>query len=243
MPVRVEGAAKSIGDETLFSAFDLTVMRGEKVVIVSRNSVATSALLETLAGELEPDAGDIEWSDTVTKSFLPKDSAELFDAEINLIDWLRQYSEEKDENFVRGFLGRMLFTGEETQKYVTVLSGGEKIRCMISRLMLEAPDCMILDGPTNHLDLESITSLNKALIHYPGTLIFSSHDQEFTRSIADRVIEIAPDGEVIDHQVDYNEFLRRKTEAFEASLPGFEPEEPDEPFEPVDDEELVESWA
>ena len=130
---------------------------------------------------------------------------------------MRQYSEDQDEHFVRSFLGRMLFTGEETKKSVTVLSGGEKVRCMISRLMLEDPHCMVLDGPTNHLDLESITSLNKALIKHGGTLIFGSHDQEFTRSIADRVIEITPD-EVIDHQVSYDEFLKDRIRASEALL-------------------------
>jgi len=232
--VRVENISHSVDGESLFKNFNLTVMRGEKIVIVSRNSVATTAMLEIIAGEIEPEAGEVQWGETVRRSFLPKDSTALFSDEINLIDWLRQYSEEKDESFIRGFLGRMLFTGEDTQKNVTVLSGGEKIRCMISRLMLEDPHCMILDGPTNHLDLESITSLNKALINNEdGTIIFSSHDQEFTRSIADRVIEITPEG-VIDHQIDYDEFLRRRTEAFEKSLRADDPVEVEEP-------ELVES--
>jgi ATPase subunit of ABC transporter with duplicated ATPase domains len=226
--VRLEGVSHSIAGEPLFKDFSLTVPRGEKIVIVSRNSVAVSTLLEIIAGEIEPDEGTVEWGVTVGRSFLPKDAGHLFDREIDLIDWLRQYSEEQDENFVRGFLGRMLFTGEETRKNVNVLSGGEKVRCMISRLMLEDPHCMVLDGPTNHLDLESITSLNKALIRHDGTLIFSSHDQEFTRSIAGRVLEITDEG-VIDHQFSYDEFLRRRTEAFERSLAGPEAEESDEP--------------
>jgi len=215
--VRLDRISHSIAGESLVKNFSLTVVRGEKIVIVSRNSLAISTLLEIIAGKVAPDEGTAEWGSTVRRSFLPKDTSALFDKEINLIDWLRQYSEEQDENFVRGFLGRMLFSGEETKKNVTVLSGGEKVRCMISRMMLEDPHCMVLDGPTNHLDLEAITSLNKALIKHGGTLIFGSHDQEFTRSIADRVIEITPD-EVIDHQVSYDEFLRRRTEAFEQSL-------------------------
>jgi ATPase subunit of ABC transporter with duplicated ATPase domains len=233
--VRLEGISHSVAGQPLFRNFKLTVPRGEKIAIVSRNSLATSTLLEIIGGEIEPDEGTVEWGSTVRRSFLPKEANGLFSNEINLIDWLRQYSEEQDENFVRGFLGRMLFTGDETKKNVNVLSGGEKVRCMISRMMLEDPHCMVLDGPTNHLDLESITSLNKALVKHGGTLIFGSHDQEFTRSIADRVLEITPD-EVIDHQVSYDEFLRRRTEAFERSL--VEPDAPD-PIEP----ELLESDA
>jgi ATPase subunit of ABC transporter with duplicated ATPase domains len=224
--VRLEGITHSVAGETLFRDLDLTVVRGEKIVVVSRNSVATSALLEIIAGAVEPDDGTTSWGSTVRRSFLPKEATGLFEREINLIDWLRQYSENQDQNFVRGFLGRMLFTGEETEKNVDVLSGGEKVRCMIARLMLEDPHCMVLDGPTNHLDLESITSLNKALIKHDGTLIFSSHDQEFTRSIADRVIEITPDA-VIDHQFSYDEFLRRRTEAFERSLASTDESESD----------------
>jgi ATPase subunit of ABC transporter with duplicated ATPase domains len=225
--VRLNGISHSIAGIPWIKNFSLTVVRGEKIVIISRNSLAVSTLLEIIAGEIEPDEGTAEWGSTVRRSFLPKDAGELFDKEIDLIDWLRQYSEDQDEHFVRGFLGRMLFSGEETKKSVTVLSGGEKVRCMISRLMLEDPHCMVLDGPTNHLDLESITSLNKALIKHGGTLIFGSHDQEFTRSIADRVIEITPD-EVIDHQINYSEFLRRRTAAFERSLVKPEAPEPTE---------------
>ena len=214
--VRLEDISHSVAGEPLLRDFNLTVARGEKIAVVSRNSVATSTLLEIIAGEIVPDEGRTQWGSTVRRAFLPKDAGSAFSAEINLIDWLRQYSEEQDENFVRGFLGRMLFTGDETKKPVTVLSGGEKVRCMIARLMLEDPHCMVLDGPTNHLDLESITALNTALIKHSGTLIFSSHDQEFTRSIAGRVLEITPDG-VIDHQVSYDEFLRRREERFERS--------------------------
>jgi ATPase subunit of ABC transporter with duplicated ATPase domains len=209
--VRLEGVSKSIAGERLFADVTLTITRGERVVIVSRNSQESSALLEVIAGAQEPDSGKVEWAGSVVKSFLPKDNGALFEVDLDLIDWLRQYSDDKDENFVRSFLGRMLFTGEESKKKASVLSGGEKVRCMIARLMLDEPQCMVLDGPTNHLDLESITSLNNALIKYSGTLIFSSHDVEFIQSLADRVIEITPEG-VIDHQFDYEEFLRRRTE-------------------------------
>ncbi|MCP3977959.1 MAG: ATP-binding cassette domain-containing protein [bacterium] len=241
--VRLENITHSIAGETLLRDFSLTVARGEKIVIVSRNSVATSTLLEIMAGAVEPDEGSVEWGQTVRKSFLPKDASELFSQETNLIDWLREYSVEKDENFVRGFLGRMLFTGDETKKPVNVLSGGEKVRCMISRMMLEDPHCMVLDGPTNHLDLETITSLNKALVRHDGTLIFSSHDQEFARSIAGRVLEITPTGAVVDHHVDYDEFLRRRAAALDASTAdsdesdGSDESDDADPFE----NELIES--
>ena len=145
------------------------------------------------------------------RSFLPKDYNHLFDVDLSIIDWLRQYSQEQDEGFIRQFLGRMLFTGEESRKSVSVLSGGEKVRCMIARLMLEDPQCMVLDGPTNHLDLESITSLNNALVKRSGTLIFGSHDVELIESLADRVIEITDD-DVVDHQCKYTELLRSRTE-------------------------------
>jgi ATPase subunit of ABC transporter with duplicated ATPase domains len=209
--VRLDGVSKSIAGERLFADVSLTITRGERVVIVSKNSLESSALLEVIAGAQEPDSGTVEWAGSVVRSFVPKDNAALFDVDLDLINWLRQYSDDKDENFVRSFLGRMLFTGEESKKKASVLSGGEKVRCMIARLMLDEPQCMVLDGPTNHLDLESITSLNNALIKFSGTLIFSSHDVEFIQSLADRVIEITPDG-VIDHQFDYEEFLRRRTD-------------------------------
>jgi len=237
--VRLENVTHSVAGEQLCRDFNLTVARGEKIAIVSRNSLMTSTMLELIAARITPDEGSVAWGSTVARSFLPKDNSNLFEQEINLIDWLRQYSEDQDEGFVRGFLGRMLFTGEETKKNVTVLSGGEKVRCMISRMMLEDAHCMVLDGPTNHLDLESITSLNKALIKYEGTLIFGSHDQEFTRSIADRVLEITPE-KVIDHQVSYDEFLRRRTAAFERALRGEDPDEDADAAE-ASDSDLIET--
>ena len=210
--LRLEGISKSVGGETMFENLSLTVPKGERVVVISRNSLASSTLLDVLAGAQEPDAGNVVWGASVKRSFLPKDYNHLFDGiQLNLIDWLRQFSEDRDEGFIRQFLGRMLFTGEETLKPVHVLSGGEKVRCMIARLMLEDAQCTILDGPTNHLDLESITSLNNALVKREGTLIFGSHDVELIQSLADRVLEITDDG-VVDHPYGYTEYMRRHTE-------------------------------
>ena len=209
--LRLEGVSKSVAGQPMFKDLDLTITRGERVVVVSRNSVATSTLLEVIAGSTRPDTGSVTWGASVQRSFLPKDYNQLFDVDLSVIDWLRQYSENRDEGFIRQFLGRMLFTGDESKKPVRVLSGGEKVRCMIARLMLEDPQCMILDGPTNHLDLESITALNNALVKRDGTLIFGSHDVELIESLADRVIEITEDG-VVDHSYGYGEFLRRHAE-------------------------------
>jgi len=206
----LEGVSKSLGDQCLFKDVNLTITRDERVVVVSRNSVASSTLLEVIAGTQQPDGGSVDWAASVRRSFLPKDYNHLFEADLSIIDWLRQYSEDQDEGFIRQFLGRMLFTGEESRKSVTVLSGGEKVRCMLARLMLEDAQCLILDGPTNHLDLESIISLNNALVKRKGTLIFASHDVELITSLADRVIEITED-RVIDHQFGYEEYLRRHT--------------------------------
>ncbi len=209
--LEIEGLAASAGGEKVFEDFRLTVTPGERIAVVSQNSLATTALLEILGGDKEPDAGTVRWGSTVKHAYLPKDHGHLFEVDLNLIDWLRQYSHDKEEGFVRGFLGRMLFTGEETLKKANVLSGGEKVRCMIARMMLREPQCMVLDGPTNHLDLESITSLNNALMKYPGTLIFASHDVEFVESLADRVLEIK-DGKVYDHHVGYKDYLQRHVE-------------------------------
>jgi len=206
----LKDVSKSVNGQRLFTDVNLSIPKGESVVVVSRNSVATSTFLEVVAGALEPDTGNVRWSDSVKYSFMPKDYSHLFETDLSVINWLRQFSKDPDENFIRKFLGRMLFTGEESLKSVTVLSGGERVRCMIARLMLEDAQCLILDGPTNHLDLESITSLNTALGKRQGGLIFGSHDVELIESLSDRVIEIT-DEVVIDHQFGYAEFLRRRT--------------------------------
>jgi ATPase subunit of ABC transporter with duplicated ATPase domains len=203
--------SKSVGGQSIFEGINLTIANGEQVVVVSRDSVATSTFLEVVAGTQEPDTGSVRWGASVRRSFLPKEYAHLFDVDLSVIDWLRQFSEDPDEDFIRQFLGRMLFTGEESRKSVTVLSGGEKVRCMLARLMLENPQCLILDGPTNHLDLESINALNNALSKRSGTLIFGSHDVELIESLTDRVIEITDEG-LVDHQCGYAELRQRRTE-------------------------------
>ena len=209
--------SKSVAGRCLFEGINLTIATGERVVVVSRNSVATSTCLEVVAGEQTPDTGSVQWGAAVRRSFLPKEYGHLFDVDLSVIDWLRQYSDDLDEGFIRQFLGRMLFTGEESKKSVRVLSGGEKVRCMIARLMLENAQCLILDGPTNHLDLESICALNDALLKRSGTLIFGSHDVELIESAADRVIEITDDG-VVDHEYGYAELLARRTEELSVAV-------------------------
>ncbi|MDC0230896.1 ATP-binding cassette domain-containing protein [Aureispira] len=200
---------KSIGEELLFDKLNFTIEKGDKIAIRSKNSLAVTKLFQILAkdGYEKADSGDFEWGVTVTKSYLPNENSKYFQSDINLVDWLRQFSEEKDETFIRGFLGRMLFSGEETQKSCSVLSGGEKVRCLMSKMMLEEGNVLILDEPTSHLDLESITKLNESLIDYPGIVIFTSHDHEFTQTVANRIIEISPNG-MLDKLMTYDEYLK-----------------------------------
>ena len=205
----VKGLSKSIDGQSVIHNVDLTIRKGEKVVVVSNDSFVTTTFLQLLAEQLSPDSGAVQWGASVTRGYFPKDHNEYFHVDLNLVDWLRQYSEDQSEGFVRTFLGRMLFVGEESKKHSSVLSGGEKVRCMIARLMLENPQCMILDGPTNHLDLESIHALNNALIKYTGTLIFASHDVEFIQTLADRVVELTPQG-IIDRPICYDDYLAER---------------------------------
>lgn len=198
-------SAKAESGDVLFSNMNFTVSKGDKIAFISRNTLALNQFFKTLWGEVKPATGNFNWGVTVTMSNLPNENAHFFTDKINLVDWLRQYSTEKDETYVRGFLGRMLFSGEETQKMCTVLSGGEKVRCMLSKLMLENPNVLLLDEPTNHLDLESIQALNNGLVDYAGVVMFHSHDQEFINSIANRIIEITPNG-IIDKYMSYEEF-------------------------------------
>lgn len=208
----IDNLKKSLGGELLFDKLNFTVEKGDKIAFRSRNSLAVTKLFQILAGEKneQADSGNIDWGVTVTKSYLPNENSEYFDVDLNLVDWLRQYSEEKDETFIRGFLGRMLFSGEETQKQCDVLSGGEKVRCLMSKMMLEEGNVLILDEPTSHLDLESITKLNEALIEYPGTILFTSHDHQFTQTVANRIIEISPNG-MLDKMMPYDDYLQDKT--------------------------------
>ncbi|MEZ4911245.1 MAG: ATP-binding cassette domain-containing protein [Saprospiraceae bacterium] len=183
------------------------IHHNDKITFISKSNLSTSALYKILAGELTPDSGSIEWGQTITKSFLPYENEEFFSSEpLNLIDWLRQFSEEKDESYIRGFLGKMLFSGDETLKMSNVLSGGEKVRCMLSRMMLTEANLLMLDEPTNHLDLETITTLNNALVNFPGNILFTSRDHTFTQTVATRIIEIGQKG-FIDRLKSFDEFI------------------------------------
>lgn len=199
----------SASDGTLlFSNVSFTVNQGEKITILSREATAVTAFYQILGGKQKADAGTFEFGQTITVGYLPNENQEFFKAanDTDLINWLRQYSENKDEQFIRSFLGRMLFSGEEVHKHSSVLSGGEKVRCMLAKVMLGFPNFVLMDEPTNHLDLESITALNTAMQNFKGNLIFSSHDHALTSSVANRIIEITPRG-VIDSLMDYDEYL------------------------------------
>ncbi len=211
--LEIKGLTKSIDGNTLFKDFDLFVNKGEKIAFVGDNTLALTTLFKILMGEAKADSGTFKFGQTVTTAYLPNENAEFFKSDENLIDWLREFSPgEKDEVYIRGFLGKMLFSGQETLKKCNVLSGGEKVRCMLSRMMLQEANVMVLDDPTNHLDLESITALNNSLKDFPGTLLFTSHDHTFTQTIADRIIEISPNG-FIDKLGTYDEYLESKRAA------------------------------
>ncbi len=203
----VEGLTKEVDGVKILDNVTFTVNKGDKIVFLCRNAIATTTLFKILMGEMEPDEGSIKWGVTTTQALLPRDNNEYFeDADFSLVDWLRQYSTEKDETFVRGFLGKMLFSGEEALKNASVLSGGEKVRCMFSKLMLSGANVLLLDDPTNHLDLESIQSVNNGLAAFKGTMLFSSHDHQFVETIANRVIEITPSG-LFDKEIEFDVFL------------------------------------
>lgn len=205
--LRMEGVAKKAADGTyLFKDVSFAFEKGDKVAILSRNQSAISTFFEILAGNDKHDEGELLWGQTITTSYLPNENSKYFTGDNNLVDWLRQFSNEKDETYIRGFLGKMLFSGEEVFKMSNVLSGGEKVRCMISRMMLTNANCLILDEPTNHLDLESITAFNNALVDWKHNAIFTSHDHTFVQSIANRIMEITPKG-IIDKRMTYDEYL------------------------------------
>ncbi|MEQ9300881.1 MAG: ATP-binding cassette domain-containing protein [Cyclobacteriaceae bacterium] len=196
--------------EYLFKDLELFINRGEKVAVVSDNGLAVTKFFQVLMEEQEATSGSFKFGQTITKGYLPNENEKYFESDENLIDWLRQYSEgDKDEVYIRGFLGKMLFSGQETLKKCNVLSGGEKVRCMVSRIMLQGANLLILDEPTNHLDLESITAFNNSLRDFPGTVLFTSHDHTFTQTIANRVLELRPDG-FIDTLSTYDEYLEKK---------------------------------
>ncbi|WP_075343403.1 ABC-F family ATP-binding cassette domain-containing protein [Tenacibaculum agarivorans] len=209
--LNVEGLSKTDAEgELLFSNIDINLNKGDKVALISKNSKATTAFYQIIAGNEEADAGKFSWGVTTTQSYLPSDNSEFFqNGELNLVDWLRQYAkteEEREEVFLRGFLGKMIFSGEEALKKSNVLSGGEKVRCMLSRMMMTRANILKLDEPTNHLDLESIQSLNNSLINFKGTVLFTTHDHEFAQTVANRIIEITPKG-VIDKYSTFDDYL------------------------------------
>ncbi|GGF09303.1 ABC-F family ATP-binding cassette domain-containing protein [Hymenobacter cavernae] len=202
----VENLAASVDGQTIFRNVSFSLDKGDKVAIVGRDDRAASLLFDILFEQIKAERGTFKWGTTITPSYFPKENNEFFDTDLNLVDWLRQYSTEKDESFIRGFLGRMLFSGEESQKKSNVLSGGEKVRCMLSKMMMEAGNVLVLDDPTNHLDLESIQALNNSLRDFSGTLIFASHDLQFIDTVANRIIELTPDG-ILDRRMTYEEYL------------------------------------
>jgi ATPase subunit of ABC transporter with duplicated ATPase domains len=206
----VENLSLAKDGESLFKGVSFHVRANEKIAFISRNKLAVTALFQTLMGEVEPDAGTIKWGTTITKSYFPKDNTAYFNSDLNMVDWLRQYSAEKQEEFIRSFLGRMLFTGDEPLKKVNVLSGGEKVRCMLARMMLANANLLIFDEPTNHLDLESISSLNEGMAEFKGNILFTSHDHELMSTVANRVIELGPNG-ILDKLMSYDDFLHSES--------------------------------
>ncbi len=209
MILTVEKLNKTIDGVQLLKDFDLHVNKGDRIAFVGQNNLVKTVLFDILMGEMEADSGEFRWGETITVSSFPKENAKYFDADVRVLDWLKQYSSDNDENFVRGFLGRMLFSGEESLKKVGVLSGGEKARCMLSKQMLSGANVLIFDEPTNHLDLESITSLNNGLLNFQEVILFSSHDHQFIQSIANRIVEITPSG-IIDRMMTFDDYLENE---------------------------------
>ena len=204
----VTDVSKTIDGVKLLDKVSFIVNRGDKIAFVGENEVAQTTMFKILMGELEPDEGTVKWGVSTSQSYFPKDNSEYFDGhDETLVDWLRQFSEKKDDVYLRGFLGRMLFSGEDVFKSVKVLSGGEKVRCMLSRMMLSGANVILLDQPTNHLDMESIQAVNKGLIAFPGNILLASHDHEMLQSVANRIIEFRPDGAICDRLGTYDEYL------------------------------------
>ncbi|MBD3921552.1 ATP-binding cassette domain-containing protein [Paenibacillus sp. PR3] len=203
----VEGLTKTIDGEKILDNLTFTVNKGDKIALVGPNGLAKTVLYQIIMGELEPDEGSFQWGITTTQAYFPKDNSAYFDGvDLTLVDWLRQFSKDQDETFIRGFLGRMLFAGDEGMKKASVLSGGEKVRCMLSKMMLSGSNVLVMDEPTNHLDLESITALNNGMIDFDGTMLFTSHDHQFVQTVANRIFEITPNG-LIDRTMSYDEYL------------------------------------
>ncbi|AHM67908.1 ABC-F family ATP-binding cassette domain-containing protein [Paenibacillus polymyxa] len=206
----VDSLSKTVEGEQVLNEFSLVVNKGDKIAFVGPNGLPKTTLFQILMNELEADNGEFSWGITTSQAYFPKDNSTYFEGvDLNLVDWLRQYSKDQDETFLRGFLGRMLFSGEEALKKASVLSGGEKVRCMLAKMMLNGANVLLLEEPTNHLDLESITALNNGLIDFDGTILFTSHDHQFIQTIANRIVEITPNG-VIDRTMSYDEYLENE---------------------------------
>ncbi len=204
----VEGISKTIDGVKILDNVSFRVNKGDKIAFVGENELANTTLFKIIMGEMEPDEGSYKWGVTITTSYLPMDNSEYFNGcSLNLVDWLSQYTPETTESFMRSFLGRMLFSGDDVYKEVQVLSGGEKVRCMLSRMMLYGSNVLVLDQPTNHLDLESITAVNEGLVNFGSNVLFASHDHEFIQTVANRIIEFKPDGTMIDRLGTYDEYI------------------------------------
>ena len=208
--LQVEGLTKTINGVKILNNISFIVNKDDKIVFLSDNEIARTTLFEILMGEMEPDSGTVKWGVTTSAAYLPNDNSKYFnDVKYNLVDWLRQYSKEDDETYIRGFLGKMLFSGEEALKQAQVLSGGEKVRCMLSKMMLSGGNVLVLDEPTNHLDLESISAVNDGLTAFRGNVLFASHDHRFIQTVANRIIEIVPDG-IVDRLMEFDEWLENE---------------------------------
>ena len=204
--LRVENLSKTVNGEKILDNLSFTVKPNDKIAFLADNENGKTILFQILAGEMEPDSGTVTWGTTITSTYFPKDNNYLFESDLSITDWLRQYSKDPDETYVRSFLGRMLFSGEEALKKVNVLSGGEKVRCVLSKMMLSGANLLIFDEPTNHLDMESITALNEGMEKFNGIILFTSHDHQLTQTVANRIIDIKKD-KLIDREVTYNQYL------------------------------------
>ena len=204
--LQVKNISKTVNGEKILDNVTFTVKSGDKIAFLADNENAKTVLFQIISGEIEPDEGELVWGTTITKSYFPKDNNYLFDTDENLTEWLRKYSKDPDETYVRGFLGRMLFSGDESLKDARVLSGGEKVRCVLAKMMLSGANFLIFDEPTNHLDMESITAVNDGMSKFKGNILFTSHDHQLTQTVANRIIDIKSD-KIIDREVTYNEYL------------------------------------
>ena len=205
--LQVENLSKTIDGVKILDNITFTLGHNDKVAFVGGNELAKTTFFRILTGELEPDEGSYKWGVTTSQAYFPKDSTKEFDSDLTIVDWLTQFSEIKDATYVRGFLGRMLFAGDDGVKHLNVLSGGERVRCLLSKMMISGANILLLDEPTNHLDMESITALNNGLIKFPGVLLFSSRDHQIVETTANRIMEILPNGKLIDKITTYDEYL------------------------------------